>query len=246
MKYPSELKKGANARLITAYDAFFAALVVEAGLDGILVGDSLGNMVQGHTSTLPVTVDDIIYHTRMVVRGAPQCLVIADMPFMSVEVNTDDALRAAGRLVKEGGATAVKVETHFRVIPAMAAMIESGIPVIGHVGLTPQWVNMLGGYRQQGRGMAAKGIHQLVDELVAIGVSGIVLEHVPAALGTEITRRIPVPTIGVGAGPDCDAQLAVLHDVLGLTAKLPSFMSPIGDGRKGAIEALHRYKSVAS
>lgn len=232
--------------MITAYDAFFAALVVEAGLDGILVGDSLGNMVQGHTSTLPVTLDDMIYHTRMVVRGAPHCLVIADMPFMSVEVNPDEAVRAAGRLIKEGGATAVKVETHPRVIPAMAAMIESGIPVMGHVGLTPQWVNMLGGYRQQGRGMAAKGVHQLVDELVDMGAFAIVLEHIPAALGADITRRIPVPTIGVGAGPDCDAQLAVLHDVLGLTAQLPSFMSPIGEGRKGAIEALHRYKLVAS
>jgi len=213
-----ELKaRGQRFAMITAYDFPGARLVEQAGARIILVGDSLGSVVLGYDSTVPVTMDDILHHTRAVVRGTERAIVVADMPFMSYQANADEAVRNAGRLLQEGGATAVKLEGGSNVAPLVRRMVESGIPVMGHLGLTPQSVNQFGGHKVQGRTPAAAA--RLVNDarvLEEAGAFAIVLETIPAPLAKMVSGRLTVPTIGIGAGPDCDGQVQVFHDMLGI------------------------------
>jgi 3-methyl-2-oxobutanoate hydroxymethyltransferase len=211
--------KAQNRRIamITAYDAPTARMVDQAGVDAILVGDSLGMVVLGHDSTLPVTMDDMLHHTRAVTRGASRALVVADMPFLSFQISPQEALRNAGRLVAEGGAGAVKLEGGRRMAETVRNITQAGIPVMGHVGLTPQSVNQLGGYRVQGRETA--DALALIDDCRALEESGafaVVLECIPAELAELVSREISIPTIGIGAGVGCDGEIQVFHDLLGM------------------------------
>ncbi len=209
--------EGRRFAMITAYDYPMARLVEQAGIPIILVGDSLGSVVLGYESTVPVTMDDILYHTRAVVRATSKAIVVADMPFMSYQANADDAMRNAGRLLQEGGATAVKLEGGSHVAPLVRRMVESGIPVMGHLGLTPQSVNQFGGHKVQGKTPAAAA--KLLNDARALeeaGAFAVVLETIPAPLSRMVTERISIPTIGIGAGPHCDGQVQVLHDMLGI------------------------------
>ncbi len=210
-------RRGDPIAVLTAYDFPTARLADEAGVEILLVGDSLGTVVLGYESTLPVTVEEMLHHTRAVTRAKPSALVVADMPFMSYQVSDEQAVRNAGRLVKEGGADAVKLEGGERVVPAVRRMIEAGIPVMGHLGLTPQSVLAFGGYKVQARGEADQ--ERLLREarmLEQAGSFSLVLEGIPARLGSLVTRELGVPTIGIGAGPGCDGQVLVSHDLLGL------------------------------
>ncbi len=218
-------KRGERITMLTAYDFTFARIFDHAGIDLILVGDSLGNVVQGADTTLPVTLDEMIYHTRLVARGLTRSMLVGDMPFGSYQVGPEDAVRSAIRLVKEGGAQAVKLEGGLNVLPCIERIVAAEIPVMGHVGLTPQAVNRMGGFRVQGRG--EKGAARIIDDALAVqeaGAFACVLEGVPAALASEITMRLDIPTIGIGAGPDCDGQVLVMHDLLGLNEWTPSFV----------------------
>jgi 3-methyl-2-oxobutanoate hydroxymethyltransferase len=223
-----EMKKvGRKITCLTAYDALFAKIFDESGVDLILVGDSLGNIVQGHETTLSVTLEDTIYHTKAVVNGAKRPLVIADMPFMTYQVSADEAFRNAGRLMKETGCSGVKLEgASESIIKAIKRMTEAGIPVMGHLGLTPQSINKFGSYRA--RGKDPKEAEQIYNDAIALeqaGVFAIVLEKIPASLGKEITQKLEVPTIGIGAGSDCDGQILVYSDMLGLTVEFnPRFV----------------------
>jgi 3-methyl-2-oxobutanoate hydroxymethyltransferase len=210
---------------LTAYDYPTARLLDEAGVDVILVGDSVGMVVLGHESTLPVTLEDMLHHTRAVRRGTRRALLVADMPFGSYHTDTAESLRNAVRFVKEAGAEAVKVEGGERRLELIARLTEAEIPVMGHVGLTPQSVNALGGYRVQGK-MPDAAEHLIRDAraVEAAGAFAVVLEAVPRELAAQITRELRIPTIGIGAGPDCDGQILVLHDLLGLTfSQTPKF-----------------------
>ncbi len=209
--------RGERFAMLTAYDFGMARLAEQAGIPIILVGDSLGSVVLGYDSTVPVTMEDMIHHTRAVVRGTQKAIVVADMPFMSYQANPDDAMRNAGRLLQEGGATAVKLEGGSHVAPLVQRMVECGIPVMGHLGLTPQSVNQLGGHRVQGKTPAAAA--KLLADARALeeaGAFAVVLETIPAVLAKMVTERLSIPTIGIGAGPDCDGQVQVLHDMLGI------------------------------
>lgn len=210
-------ERGERLALITAYDYPSALYVDAAGVDGILVGDSLGMVVLGHETTLPVTIDEMIHHTRAVARGARRALVIADMPFLSYQASEEEALRNAGRLLKEGNARAVKLEGGRRVVETVRRMVEAGIPVMGHLGMTPQSVHALGGFRVQGKGKG-KGQALLDDALMLedAGVFAIVLEVIPTELAEVVTSALRVPTIGIGAGPGCDGEVQVFHDLLGM------------------------------
>lgn len=212
-------RKGTGERtaIVTAYDATFARLAEQAGLDAILVGDSLGMVIQGHSSTLPVTLDEMVYHTRLVSRGAPRSHVVADMPFLSYQASLEDGIRAAGRLLKEGGASAVKVEGGATVAPLIGRLVSAGIPVMAHVGMTPQSLHVFGGFKVQGRTAAQRA--RILEDALAVSEAGAyatVIESVPRELGAEITRTVVSLTIGIGAGPDCDGQVLVMHDLLGL------------------------------
>ncbi len=203
---------------LTAYDYPTARLLDEAGVDVILVGDSLGMVVLGHETTLPVTLDEMLHHTRAVRRGTRRALLVADMPYGSYHTDTAESLRNAVRFVKEAGAEAVKIEGGERRLELISRLTEAEIPVMGHVGLTPQSVNALGGYRVQGKTPGAA--EQLIRDARAVEASGafaVVLEAVPRELAAQITQELRIPTIGIGAGPDCDGQILVLHDLLGLT-----------------------------
>src|SRR5438067_11411592 len=207
--------KTRNVRLtmLTAYDAPMARLLDVAGVDSILVGDSLGMVVQGQPDSLAVTVDEMVYHTRLVMRGAKRALVVSDMPFMSYQVSPQQALENAGRLIKEGGAHAIKLEGGVRSAPAIAAIAAADIPVVGHVGLTPQSVRRLGGFRVQ------RDEARLMEDALAVqeaGAFAIVVECVPAEIARKLTAALKVPTIGIGAGAGCDGQVLVTHDMLGL------------------------------
>ena len=218
---PSAADSATNSKKIvclTAYDYPTARLLDEAGVDVILVGDSLAMVVLGHDSTLPVTLDEMLHHARAVRRGTKHALVVADMPFGSYHSDTAESLRNAVRFVKEAGVEAVKVEGGERRLELIARLTEAEIPVMGHVGLTPQSVNVLGGYRVQGK--TVDSAEQLLRDARAVEAAGafsIVLEAVPRELATQITRELRIPTIGIGAGPDCDGQILVVHDLLGLT-----------------------------
>lgn len=218
-----EMKRaGERIPCITAYDFPTARLADQVGIPLILVGDSLGNVVLGYDTTVPVTMEDMVHHTKAVVRGASNALIVADMPFMSYQVSTDEAVRNAGRLMQEGGANAVKLEGGKRVAEAVVRMTGAGIPVLGHLGLTPQSVNQLGGFRVQGKTLKeAQRLMDDADGLEEAGVFAIVLEAVPGQLAEAITKRLTVPTIGIGAGAGCDGQIQVLHDVLGLGTRRP-------------------------
>jgi 3-methyl-2-oxobutanoate hydroxymethyltransferase len=214
--------RGRKIAMLTAYDFPFARLFDQSGIDVLLVGDSLGMAVQGRDSTLPVTVDEIIYHLRMVTRACTHALVVGDMPFLSYQVSSEQALRNAGRMIKKGGAEAVKLEGGIMVADTVRRLVAVDIPVMGHIGLTPQSVHRMGGYRVQGRveGRAAGCRERLLEDAAALEAAGafaIVLEGMPADLAREITERCSVPTIGIGAGPHCDGQVLVMHDMLGLT-----------------------------
>ncbi len=211
--------------MLTAYDFPFARIFDEAGIDVILVGDSLGNVVQGLDTTLPVTLDEAVYHTRLVARAARRALVVGDMPFGSYQVSAEDAVRSAIRFLKEGGAHAVKLEGGRFVAAAIERIVAAEIPVMGHVGLTPQAVHRMGGHRVQGRS-AAERERVLEDARVveAAGAFAVVLEGMPSDLAREITETLCIPTIGIGAGPACDGQVLVLHDLLGLSDWTPSFV----------------------
>lgn len=225
--------------MLTAYDYQTARLVDEAGVDVVLVGDSLSNVVQGNTSTLPVTMEEMLYHTRIVSRGIKRAMVVADMPFLSYQVNEDDAVYNAGRFLKEAGAEAVKIEGGTCVASLVRRLVEAGIPVMGHIGLTPQSVNVLGGYRLVGK--AREEAEKLIEDARALeqaGVFSIVLEMVPAEISREITASVSVPTIGIGAGPYCDGQVLVLHDMLGLTEVNYRFVkkyASLADEIRGAV-----------
>jgi 3-methyl-2-oxobutanoate hydroxymethyltransferase len=218
-------RRGQRIAMLTAYDCTFARIFDAAGVDVLLVGDSLGNVVQGRDTTLPVTLDETVYHTRMVARGAARSLVVADMPFGSYQVSAEDAVRAAVRLVKEGGAHAVKLEGGQDVREAIARICRAGIPVMGHVGLTPQSVHQMGGFRVQGRD--EEGRRRVLADARAVeeaGAFSVVLEGMPAPLAAELTASLRIPTIGIGAGVDCDGQVLVMHDMLGLSDWTPSFV----------------------
>jgi 3-methyl-2-oxobutanoate hydroxymethyltransferase len=209
--------RGERIPMLTAYDYPMAQMLDEAGVPMLLVGDTLGMVVLGNDSTLPVTVDDIIRHTRAVVRGAKHALVIADMPFGSFQISPEETMRQAIRIMKEAGPQAVKLEGGARVAGSVRALVEAGIPVMGHLGMTPQSVNVFGGFKVQGRTeQAARALLEDVRALEEAGAFAIVLELVPAALAKIITKRASVPTIGIGAGPDCDGEVQVIYDILGL------------------------------
>jgi 3-methyl-2-oxobutanoate hydroxymethyltransferase len=237
-------RKSAGQRIvmITAYDTPTARLVEQAGVDAILVGDSLGMTVLGFDSTLPVTLDDMVRHSAAVVRGASRALVVADMPFMSFQVSPEDALRSAGRLMADGGAGAVKLEGGATVADTVRRIVEAGIPVMGHVGLTPQSVHQLGGYRVQAKD-AAQAL-RLLDDCRALedaGAFAIVLECIPAELASLASAELAVPTIGIGAGAGCDGEVQVLHDLLGLgggfTPRHARRYAEIGDAVREAVSA---------
>ena len=214
--------RGEKLSMITAYDYPFARIFDSAGIDVLLVGDSLGNVVQGHDTTLPVTLDEMVYHTRMVSRAARRALVVGDMPFGTYHASAEQAVTSAVRLLKEGGAHAVKLEGGERVADRIAAIARMDIPVMGHVGLTPQSVHQLGGFRVQGRGDA--GHERVLRDARAVEAAGafaLVLECVPKELAREITQALSIPTIGIGAGVDCDGQVLVMHDLLGLGENPP-------------------------
>ena len=235
-------KKTKNEKIVmlTAYDYPMGAMMDRAGIDIVLVGDSLGMVVLGHENTLPVTMDDIIHHASAVVRGCRRPMVIGDMPFMSYQVSVEDAVRNAGRLMKEAGVDAVKLEGGSEVVGAVRKMVDAGIPVMGHLGLTPQSVNMLGGYRVQGK--TVDSAQKIIDDALALqdaGVFALLLECIPAELGKIVTGKVDVPVIGIGAGPDCDGQCLVTPDMLGLFDRfVPTFVKQylnLGEQIEGAL-----------
>jgi 3-methyl-2-oxobutanoate hydroxymethyltransferase len=229
---------------MTAYDFLFARLLEEAEVDLILVGDSLGQVVLGYDSTIPVTMDDMIHHARAVKRGAPGTLVVLDMPFMTYQASVEDALRNAGRGLKETGVEAVKIEGgHERTCEAVRALVAAGIPVMGHIGLTPQSVHALGGYRVQGRDeAAATRIRREAAALEEAGAFSVVLELLPAPLAREISASLTIPTIGIGAGPGCDGQVLVLYDALGLNPGFrPKFLKRFAELHDVSLEGVRAY-----
>jgi len=236
---------GEKLTMVTAYDFPFARLVDEADIDLILVGDSLGNVVLGYPDTLPVTMDEMLHHTRAVSRGVRRGLVIGDMPFMSYNVTTPEAIRNAGRFVKEAGADLVKLEGGEAVADTVAAIVRAGMPVCGHLGLTPQTATQLGGYRVQGRTAAtARTILADALRLEEAGSSMIVLECVPDRVAARISASLRIPTIGIGAGPGCDGQVLVLHDLLGLGVGdfQPRFVKRFGEVADATRAAVSAYR----
>lgn len=229
--------------VVTAYDALFTRIVEEAGIEAILVGDSLGVVVQGKANTLSVTMDDMLYHTKLVAGAAQRALIIGDMPFMSYQASQEDALRNAGRFL-QAGAQAVKLEGGAAVADRVAAMTSIGIPVMGHLGMTPQSVHRYGGYKVQGKESShALALLNDAKVLEGAGAFAIVLEAIPAELAKTVTEQVSIPTIGIGAGPHCDGQVLVLYDLLGLFDDfVPKFVKPYAHLKADALQALRRYK----
>lgn len=238
-------QKGEKIVMLTAYDYPSAVLADEAGIEMILVGDSLGMAVLGYETTLPVTMDDMVYHTRMVSRGAKDSMVVSDLPFLSYHLSIEQGVANAGRLIQEAGAHAVKLEGGEERIAVIQAIVAAGIPVVGHLGLTPQSVHQMGGYKVQGKEkeQAAKLLQEarLLEEA---GICALVLECVPAALAKVISSSLTIPTIGIGAGPDCDGQVLVWHDLLGITRNMkPRFVKRYADLHSEIMKALHGYRA---
>jgi len=233
-------KAGRRIVVLTAYDFGGARLVAAAGVDAIMVGDSLGVVVQGRPNTLGVTLDQMVYHCEMVSRGAPDALVIGDLPFMSYQEGSTQAVRSAGRLVKEGGCTCVKLEGGMRMAAQIAAIVRADIPVMGHIGLTPQSIHQLGGYRVQ------RDADRLLADARAVQEAGawsVVLECVPREIAAQITAQLEIPTIGIGAGPECSGQVLVFHDILGLYDDKPMrFIRRYADLKTVVTEAVMRYR----
>jgi 3-methyl-2-oxobutanoate hydroxymethyltransferase len=237
-------EQGEKITMLTAYDAPMARALDEAGIEVILVGDSLGMVVLGYPTTLPVTMDDMVHHCKAVARGASRALLVGDLPFMSYQVSREDALRNAGRLVKDGGAEAVKLEGATEVLEAVEALVGAGIPVMGHLGLTPQSVHQMGGYRVQAR--TPEAADRLLKDAAALeraGVFSLVLEGIPAEVSRRVTAALNVPTIGIGAGPFCDGQVLVTHDMLGLQDDLtPKFVKRYTQGRQIFMDAMRQFR----
>ncbi len=235
--------RGEKIAMVTAYDATFARLFDEAGADMLLVGDSLGMVIQGLDSTLPVTMDHMVYHTRAVARGSQKALVVGDMPFMSYQSSIELAMLNAGRLMAEGGAGAVKLEGGERVVPTVKALVDAGIPTMGHLGLTPQSVHTLSGFKVQGRN--EKAAARLIEDAMLLedaGAFAIVLETIPLELAKTVSERLSIPTIGIGAGPHCDGQVLVCYDLLGLYDQIsPKFVKRFGDLATATREATRAY-----
>jgi 3-methyl-2-oxobutanoate hydroxymethyltransferase len=236
--------EGRKITMLTAYDVPTAQIVDQAGIDIVLVGDSVGMVVQGLDSTLPVTMEEMLYHTRLVSRAAKTSMVVGDLPFLSYQTGIDDAVRNAGRFLKEAGAEAVKLEGGVQTAPAIKAIVAAGIPVMAHIGLTPQSVHLLGGFKVQGRDEAAR--EKVLADAQAVqdaGAFSVVLESVPATLAKEIGGTIRIPTIGIGAGPHCDGQVLVLHDLLGLFDRFtPKFVKQYANMKEQAVRAVKQFK----
>ncbi|HEV8246090.1 MAG TPA: 3-methyl-2-oxobutanoate hydroxymethyltransferase [Polyangiaceae bacterium] len=237
--------KGPKIAALTAYDATFARLLEQGGADILLVGDSLGMVVQGLANTLPVTLEEICYHARAVARAAHRAQVVGDLPFMSYQLSAEQALASAGRLLKEGGCEAVKLEGGEKYAEHVRRMVEAGIPVMGHVGLLPQSVHAMGGFRVQGtKADSAERVIADAQALEQAGVYSMVVEGVPADLGRRITAAVGVPTIGIGAGPDCDGQVLVCYDFLGMYSDVrPKFVKRFTELGEAIVAATERYVS---
>ncbi len=236
-------RRGERITMVTAYDATFARMLDDAGVDMILVGDSLGMVVQGLDTTLPVTVDEVIYHCRAVARGRHRAHIVGDMPFLSHQISAEEALRNAGRFLAEGGAHSVKLEGGLSAAPTIRRIVDAGIPVVGHVGLTPQSVHAMGGFRVQGKTQDAAD--RVLADAVAVAEAGafaLVLEGIPSDLAARITEALAIPTIGIGAGPACDGQVLVCYDLLGLTPDLrPKFVKRYAEFFDEGVAAVARY-----
>ena len=233
--------EGKRFAMLTAYDFPTAQILDRAGIPVLLVGDSVGRNVLGYENELPVTMEEMLHHTRAVTRGVEHAMVVGDMPFMSFQASTDGGVRNAGRLIKHGGAHAVKIEGP--QLELIHRLVDIGIPVMAHVGLTPQSVYGLGGYKVQGRGEAATKVLDQALALEKAGAFSIVLEAMPAELGSEITRSLQIPTIGIGAGPHCDAQVLVINDVLGLSQKPPKLAKAYTNLRETITDSVTRFAS---
>ncbi len=232
-------QEGKKITALTAYDYPFAAMVDKAGIDIILVGDSLGMVVQGRDTTLPVTMDEMIYHTRLVTRACTRALVVGDMPFMSYQGSLHTAVENAGRFLKEAEATAVKLEGGADVCPAISAMAKAGIPVQAHIGLTPQSVHQMGGFKVQ---RDEERLLKDAKDVEAAGAFSVVLEGIPSPIAEKITKSLSIPTIGIGAGPLCDGQILVIHDMLGINDRfLPKFVKKYVDIAALAAQGLEEY-----
>lgn len=242
-EFQKRKREGRKLVVVTAYDAMFARIIEQAGIDVLLVGDSLGVVVQGHRDTLSVTMDDMLYHTKLVAGAAQRALVIGDMPFLSYQVSVEEAVRNAGRFL-QSGAGAVKLEGGAPVADRIAALTKFGIPVMGHLGMTPQSVHRYGGYKVQGKDRhSADALLEDAKALEAAGAFAVVLEAVPAELARRVTEALTIPTIGIGAGPHCDGQVLVLYDLLGLFDDFtPKFVKPYAHLKADALQALRRYK----
>ena len=230
--------------MLTAYDLPMARAVDDAGIDVVLVGDSLGMVVLGYPTTLPVTMDEMVHHARAVARGVSRALLVVDLPFMSYQVSREDALRSAGRLMKEAGAEAVKLEGGREVLGSVEALVAAGIPVMGHLGLTPQAFHQMGGYRVQAR--SPEEADRLLKDAAALeraGIFSLVLEGIPAGVARRVTQALSVPTIGIGAGPCCDGQVLVTHDMLGLQTDLsPKFVKRYAQARQLFVDAMRQFR----
>lgn len=235
--------QGETIAVLTAYDYPTARVLDEAGVEILMVGDSLGMVVLGYETTLPVTMEDMVHHSRAVTRAKPKALVVVDMPFMSFQVGPGEAVRNAGRLVQEGGAEAVKIEGGRVSVPMAEAIVGAGIPVMGHLGLTPQSIHRMGGYRVQGRDRdAQKRILEDARALEAAGCFSIVLEGIPREVAARVTAAVGIPTIGIGAGPDCDGQVLVIHDLIGLAGEFkPKFVKRFDELGERIRSAAERY-----
>jgi len=237
-------KEGKKITMLTAYDYPFARIVDEAGIDAILVGDSLGMVVQGLENTLPVTMDEMIYHTKMVTRAVKDAMVIGDMPFMSYQTGISEAVKNAGRFLKEAGASAVKIEGGAEIAEHIRALTKSDIPVMAHIGLTPQSVHRMGGYKVQGKTEgAAKKLIEEAHIVENAGAFSLLLEAIPMDLAKRITEELSIPTIGIGAGPHCDGQILVLHDVIGLFERfVPKFVKQYANVKEDTLKAIKTYR----
>jgi 3-methyl-2-oxobutanoate hydroxymethyltransferase len=231
--------EGRRFTMLTAYDFPTAQILDRAGIPVLLVGDSVGNNVLGYPDTLPVTMEEMLHHTRAVARGAERAMVVGDLPFLSYQVSLEEGVRNAGRLVKEGGAHGVKLEGP--QLDLVHRLVEIGIPVMAHVGLTPQSVHGLGGYKVQGRGEAAHRVAEQAQQLEKAGAFSIVLEAMPSDLAAEITGALEIPTIGIGAGPHCDAQVLVINDLLGINERVPKLAKKYADLRSVITEAAETF-----